>query len=194
MTPQLIPPYQFDVVIHPFRYCIFRLETLQNQGDSGEDAGFAAFLGGRPRRADPELNRWLDAIRNHVGAGRALQRVHVVIEPLTDYLRWKLSWGCAQSAGAGEDIRVIPLAVGQRWPDDIPQRDFWLFDASELYDMHYDLDGRWLGVEHVTDPARIVAACRWRAAALHRAVPWRRYVTLRPQLTQQLPEELLPRS
>jgi len=117
-----------------------------------------------------------------------------VVEPLTDYMRWELSWGYALNVAAGEDIGVVGVPVGQHWPEGIPQRDFWLFDAIELYDMHYDPDGMWLGVEHVTDPARIAAACRWREAALHHAVPWLRYVSVRPGLTRHLTEELLPKS
>jgi hypothetical protein len=66
-------------------------------------------------------------------------------------------------------VRVLDLTDG--WPDDIPRTDFHLFDNSDLYDAHYTEDGTWLGVERVTDPARIVQACRWRAAAWHRAEP-----------------------
>jgi hypothetical protein len=73
----------------------------------------------------------------------------------------------------------------------VPRRDFWLFDARELYDMHYDTSGMRLGVELVTDPARIAAACHWREAALHHAVPWRQYIQARPHLAVHLTEETL---
>ncbi|MGH3904868.1 MAG: DUF6879 family protein [Pseudonocardiaceae bacterium] len=192
MITQLIQPHQFNVTTHPFRYSTFRLETLQNYGGSGEDAELAAFRAGQPRPADSELDRWLEAIRDHVSAGRVLHRVHVVIEPLTDYLGWELSWGYALNVAAGEDIRIIPVPAEETWPEDIPERDFWLFDASELYDMHYDPDGIWVGVEHITDPSRIVAACRWRDAALHHALPWQQYVSTKPRLAQHLTEEYLP--
>lgn len=169
MPAQLIPPHEFSVITHPFRYSAFRLEALQDYGGSGEDAELAAFLAGQPRPPRPEHDQWAEVIRGHVHEGRILQRVHVVTEPLTDYIRWELSWGYAPSVEAGEDVRVIAVPAGQQWPHDVQQRDFWLFDASELYDMHYDQDGMWLGVEQVTDPGRIVAACRWREAALHLA-------------------------
>jgi hypothetical protein len=55
-----------------------------------------------------------------------------------------------------------------------------------LYLMHYGPDGTWLGAEHVTDPARIVEACRWRDAALYRATPWRTYVASHPDLKRYL--------
>jgi hypothetical protein len=42
-------------------------------------------------------------------AGRTQQRVHVVTEPLTDYLAYELTWEYGLHAAAGEDIRIIPL-------------------------------------------------------------------------------------
>jgi len=76
--------------------------------------------------------------------------------------------------------------AGDEWPDDLPQSDFWLFDSSVLYAMHYEPDGTWLGAEPVSDPDRIVAACRWRDAALYHAMPWREYIASRPDLKRYL--------
>lgn len=69
---------------------------------------------------------------------------------------------------------------------DVPQHDYWLFDSAGLYDMHYDNDGVWLGAEHVTEPVKIVDACRWRDAALLLGVPWATYVRSNSQLAQHL--------
>lgn len=192
MNARLIPPDEFSVPSHRFRYSAFRLETLQDYAGSGEDTEVAAFLGGLPRPPlDAEHEQWASALADHRRGGRVVQRVHVVIEPPSDYARWELTWGYAPSVEAGEDIRVIPVSQGHPWPLDVPRRDFWLFDARELYDMHYASDGMWLGVEPVTDPARIAAACHWRDAALHHAVPWRRYIRTRPHLAAHVTEETL---
>ena len=51
---------------------------------------FAAFLRGEPiddRRPGP----WQAMIREHVAAGRELARVHVIEEPLSDYIRYELA-------------------------------------------------------------------------------------------------------
>lgn len=187
MSAPLIPPHEFSVPAHRFRYSAFRLETLQDYGGSGEDEEIAAFLTGQPRPPlDPEHEQWASVLAAHRRAGRIVQRVHVVTEPISDYARWELTWGYAPSVEAGEDIRIVPVREGEGWPLDVPRRDFWLFDARELYDMHYDPDGMWLGVELVTDPARVAAACHWRDAALHHAVPWRQYMQARPQLAAHL--------
>ncbi|MGH3937593.1 MAG: DUF6879 family protein [Pseudonocardiaceae bacterium] len=56
-------------------------------------------------------------------AGKAVQRVQVVLEPLTDYLRFELTWGYEPNVAAGEDVRIIPVGQGGSWPDDVPQHD-----------------------------------------------------------------------
>ena len=69
-----------------------------------------------------------------------MQRVHVVVEPLTAYLRYELAW--SYTPEAGEDIRIIPVQTGQ-WPAGLPGLggDFWLFDSARLLRMHYDPAG-----------------------------------------------------
>jgi len=192
MSARLIPPDEFHVPTHRFRYSAFRLETLQDYAGSGEDAAIAAFLAGAPRPLlDPEHEQWASVLREHLRDGRVVQRVHVVTEPPSDYARWELTWGYAPSVEAGEDIRIVPVPEGRPWPLDVPRQDFWLFDARELYDMYYDTDGMWLGVELVTDPARVAEACHWRDAALYHSVPWRRYIQTRPHLAAHLTEETL---
>jgi hypothetical protein len=124
------------------------------------------------------------------GDGRTMQRVHVVIEPLTDYLRFEVAWSYAHSVAAGEDVRIIPLAEGEGWPPDVPVRDFWLFDDTELFDMRYDTDGAWVGVVHLTNPDAAVVACQQRAAALSHGQPWAAYVRERPELAQRVPTAL----
>lgn len=186
---ELIPPGapEFTERFRRFRYSAFRLETLSSYGNSGEDADFEAFVNGRPKPPNPDHEQWQEIVSANTAAGRTMQRVHVVTEPLTDYLRLELTWGYGPNAAAGEDIRIIPVREGEQWPVDVPEAtDFWLFDSRELLVMAYAEDGTWLGVDRVTDPGRIVLACHWRDAALHQAVPWTRYVSARPDLARHV--------
>lgn len=173
--------------LRTFRYSAFRLETLQVYRGSGEDAAIAAFQAGYSAPPDdPEQTEWEAMIRAHRAAGRIMQRVHVVTEPVSDYMRFELTWAYAPNVAAGEDVRIVPAAADQ-WPHDLPRRDFWLFDSCELFDARYTDDGTWLGVEQVSEPARIVEACRWRDAALHHAQPWADYLRAHPALAARLP-------
>lgn len=181
MATELIAPGEFNVITRPFDRWAFRLETLQDYGGSGEDPQLAAFLAGKPQPPSLEYEQWAATVRAHRAAGRVVQRVHVVIEPLSDYIRWEISWGYSAGVDAGEDVRIIPVRDGD-WPNPIPRQDFWLFDATDLYDMHYTSAGMWLGVELVTDQDRIDQARMWRHLALSRAVPLRQYIAAHPEL------------
>lgn len=158
-----------------FRYSLFRLEALQSYGGSGEEEARAAFEAGQRIPLSPALRRWIQMLRQRVGSGCAVQRVHVVTSPLTDYMRFELV-SYAPNVEAGEDVRIIRVPTGGQWPQDVPSEDFWLIDSSELWSQRYDQHGTWLGVDLVTDPARIVQACHARDAALHQSMPWADYL------------------
>jgi hypothetical protein len=178
---------EFDARFRQFRSSVFRLETLQVYRGSGEDDALAAFQAGLAEPPeDPEQTDWEEMIRENLRAGRVMQRVHVVCEPFTPYMRFELTWAYAPNVAAGEDIRVIPVREHE-WPPEIPRQDFWLFDDVDLFAAHYAEDGMWLGVEAVDDLAQVDAAREWRDTALRLAVPWREYVARRPELVARIP-------
>lgn len=158
-----------------FRYSLFRLETLQVYGGSGEEESFAAFQAGLPIPLTPDLREWTQMLRQRVSSGCVVQRVHVVTSPLTDYIRFELA-SYAPNVQAGEDVRIIPVPGGGSWPQDVPHNDFWLIDSSELWGQRYDQEGTWLGTELIDNPGEIVEACYARDAALHHSVPWVDYL------------------
>lgn len=179
-----LPPYasEFSGWFSRFRFSCFRLETLRIYAGSEEDASLAAFLSGQWPPPDAERQDWTRLVRAATQSGRSMQRVHVVTEPLNDYLRFEIGWSYPQSVAAGENVSILPLVDAAQWPADIPREDFWLFDSTELFTMVYDGDGLWLGADCVTDPARVVAACRARDAAVHLSQPWAEFVRERPEL------------
>jgi hypothetical protein len=156
-----------------FEHTAYRLETLQEYRVDGEAEPLRQFLAGETPPHTPGKERWLGRIRSAVAAGRVMQRVHIVTEPLSDYLRYELGWSYAPNVVAGEDIRIIPVAAGE-WPPDLPRHDYWLFDSRTLARMQYD-QGRLMAAELVTDPADIARACAWRDVALDTAVPYTDY-------------------
>jgi hypothetical protein len=184
---RLLRGEEFDARFRRFRSSVFRLETLQVYRGSGEEDAIAAFQSGLAEPPDdPEQADWEEMIRANLRAGRVMQRVHVVVEPLSPYMRFELTWAYAPNAAAGEDIRIIPVRENE-WPPELPRQDFWLFDDIELFAAHYADDGMWLGVEPVTDPAQVEVARRLRDVALRLARPWREYMAARPELAARIP-------
>src|SRR5699024_10718762 len=61
-------------------------------------------------------------------------RVRIVRQPLTDYQRYQFAWGIPGNIAAGEDIRVLDLTESDL---EIPDFDFWLFDATRVVRLSY---------------------------------------------------------
>ena len=154
-----------------FGHSAWRLELLDWYTSPATEKRLARFLAGEQVTAE-ERAPWLSMLRRDRGAGKTIGRVHVIREPLTDYLRYELA--CYQSSfAAGEDIRILPadLAAGL----DLPGFDFWLFDAGQpgarVAVNVYGERGAWLHAEIITDPGFVADCCRWRDAAMSRAIP-----------------------
>jgi hypothetical protein len=145
----------------------FRLETLQRYDAAYERDDFAAFLRGEPITNDP--GPWQAMIREHVAAGRDLVRVHVVEEPLSDYIRYELA-AYVPNVDAGEQVRLIPVQRGT-WPADVPRHDYWLFDDNRLWLMDYNPAGAFEAAKLVDDPSAIEQHRRWRDTAIASSIP-----------------------
>jgi hypothetical protein len=150
-----------------FEHTCFRLETLQWYEEPAEADALDSFLAGQEPAVYLDKKTWLEFVRAAVAAGKVMQRVHVVSEPLTNYLRFEIGWSYELNAAAGEDIRISLAAAA------LPRTDYWLFDSRALARMRYDAGGRLATVELDNDPAAVVQAGYWRDVALHLAMPLR---------------------
>ncbi|GAA3734637.1 DUF6879 family protein [Salinactinospora qingdaonensis] len=156
-----------------FRFSAFRLETLQRYESEDEREPFRRFLGGEIERSSI-LKEWQAEIREGIGNGRTYSRVHVVTEPLSDYVRFECAWAYRSNVTAGENIRILAVEEGE-WPDELPRLDYWLFDSRRLLVMNYTAEGALLTTELVDDPDSVAAACAWRDRAVHLSIPYHEY-------------------
>jgi hypothetical protein len=152
----------------------FRLETLQVYREAEEDEPRRQFDAGQPVGDDPGTAQWVHWLTEGKAAGKTVARVHVLIEPLSEYARFELAY-YRPGLAAGEDIRVIPVRAGE-WPEGLPGPggDFWLFTDADgparVVLMEYDDDGSLTGGWLSADPADIRQAVRWRDTAMGAAV------------------------
>lgn len=166
---------EFNRLFLDFQYTCYRLEALQQYGVSYEKDEFSQFLAGETRGVFPGIAGWIDGtVSKAVSAGKHLYRVHVVEEPLSDYVRFECAWSYEHTVAAGEDVRILPVPKGE-WPSGLPHYDYWLFDSSLLVAMYYDEHGTFLSAEMVDEPAEIVKANYWRDMAVAMAVPYRTF-------------------
>jgi hypothetical protein len=173
-TSKLVDPDspEFLSLFHTFRYSAFRLETLDRYDVPVEEEAVRRFL--TSGEVDTTwVQQWLDIVSQATAAGKRMQRVHIMSEPPTDYMRYELAY-YPFTVAAGEDVRLLPRADTVKL--DLPGRDFWLFDSSNAALLRLDKEGKFYGVELSNDPRVIARCCFWRDVALHHAVPFGRYV------------------
>lgn len=145
----------------------FRLETLQVYSVDYEREEYERFLD--TGTIDRAPGAWQHMIRRLVDSGRSLRRVHVIGEPLTDYLRYELE-AYRHNSAAGEDVRVVPTPL-PRWPAGLPQGvDYWLFDDRQVWDMHYDDEGRFLRATRSASASHLDQCRQWRDAAIAQSI------------------------
>lgn len=169
---------EFNRLFRDFRYTAYRLETLQQYDVSYEQDEFARFLAGESRGEFPGIAAWCDTVRGAVSAGKRMHRVHVVTEPLSDYVRFECGWAYEHTVEAGEDVRLVVASISA-WPVALPHYDYWLFDSSQLVAMYYDEDGRFVSGELINEPEKVVQANLWRDAAVSASIPYRTFAAQR---------------
>ena len=161
----------FDSV---FRRSAFRLELLDRYVAANEVEPLRRFRSGEPQ--DPSWREpWAHYVRASLRDGKQMARVHVVDEPLNEYLEFELTCGYPSSVAAGEDVRIRPrhtLPPYLRLPD----RDFWLFDDRDAVVMIYDEAGNFLGAEVTSDPADVGHYRQARDDLMEDAVPLADYL------------------
>ncbi|MCD0450445.1 hypothetical protein LO762_14780 [Actinocorallia sp. API 0066] len=154
-----------------FKESAFRLELHQVYTMPDEQEEFERFKAGEKPPKDLHYP-WLDKVANAARTGRTIQRVHVVEQPLSDYLKYEFEWGYAFNVRSGEDIRILDL-TGKPNPG-LPDHDFWMFDEESVVRMLYRPDGTQIGRELIGKPD-IEMYRRYRDVALHGAVPFLEY-------------------
>lgn len=156
---------KFNRLFRDFQYTAYRLEALQCYDVSYEQDEFGRFLAGESRGVFPGISEWIDGtVAKAVENGKHVHRVHVVEEPLSDYVRFECAWSYEHTVAAGEDVRIISVPRGV-WPD-LPHFDYWLFDSSLLVAMRYDHESAFVSAEIIDDPHQIVQANYWRDLAV----------------------------
>jgi hypothetical protein len=141
----------FGALFEWFERSAFRVEARDRYDVDEERAAFARFLQGRalvPRNAatDP----WLALLAAARAAGRRIERVRIVGEPLTDYTRFEFA-AYRENIAVGEKVRVVPRTTltdaDQGWASE----DFWIFDDRLVVVLNYDNEGRFLGADQAPD-------------------------------------------
>lgn len=156
---------EFGALFDRFERSAFRVEARDHYDVDDEREAFAAFLKGQPPPPrTPENAPWLSLVAAHTEAGRLIERVRLVTEPLSDYTRFEFA-AYRENIAAGERVRVLPRAALRDADRSWASQDFWIFDDELVVVLSYDDEGRFLAVHQPSDPGPYLAA-KQRALSL----------------------------
>jgi hypothetical protein len=170
-TGDIDPAWFLDHFTELFEHTSYRLEALDYYDDPGEREALRGFRDGRPV---PRNQWWIDFIRQARREGKVMSRVHVVSEPLSEYMEFEIAAYQANGYSAGEDVRILPRTQAAEI-DGVP--DYWLMDSRLALLMSYDGGGVLVRVEATTNQRTVTDCCRWRdlaASAVTAAWRWQR--------------------
>ncbi|MER6380698.1 DUF6879 family protein [Streptomyces sp. NPDC001127] len=148
----------------------WRLETLPVYQVPQEEEAVRRFLAGEPVTREA-TQPWFDRVKAFVASDRSVGRVHIVAQPLSDYLRFEFEH-YRHNVEAGEAIRILDVTNRPNPLDGV--QDFWMFDRSRIVLMNYEPDGTQISrevYEGASEPYR-----EYQRIALAESVPFEEYV------------------
>ncbi|MCP2252373.1 hypothetical protein LY13_001112 [Prauserella aidingensis] len=124
---------------------------------------------------DPEADRsWIDYVQRLRARGIPFQRVRVLTDPLTEYLRCQLDVSYMNVDQAGEDIRWVEAATAREL--DMPDYDYYVIDNVLVAQLVFADDGQLGGVRLCRDEDVLQQHRRWRDVIWPYAIPHQEYI------------------
>jgi hypothetical protein len=143
------------------------VQTLPSYEVVTDGGDFAAYVQGLPGPSSPDREPFFTQLREERAKGMVWRDLTVVNGPLTDYQRYGFDWVCADAVEAGQDIRVLDVAVTPAAAVLLRLGDFWVIE-DEVALVKYDDEYRFLGAVEVEAQGRhgyiAVAEMAWQLA------------------------------
>jgi hypothetical protein len=132
-----------------FKDNAFRLEMLPEYFEPSEQPYFRLYCSGDSVCPEEFNSEWVEIIKSAALRGASFDRVRVPPNDPNDYYNFEVIWGYRKSVSAGENILSLSFDKVKESLIDLPLVDFWLFDSSDCFLMHYDVIGQFMGVSRV---------------------------------------------
>ncbi|MQA11455.1 MAG: hypothetical protein GEU98_23460 [Pseudonocardiaceae bacterium] len=153
----LVQPDELGALLGAVRRSSWRWECQGNYAVDGED--LRRWLAGEPTVETDDDRAWVDYVRRLHTAGIPFERVRMLTEPLTDYLRWMLDT-TDRNVDAGEDIRWIEQRLAVELG--MPGYDFYILDDERVVIMRFDDTAALTVLEVVEDRDTLARHRAWR--------------------------------
>ncbi|MFC0438739.1 DUF6879 family protein [Kutzneria buriramensis] len=163
----------FQALVTGFERSAWRLE-IQGWYDEPDEGELVAqwLADGDPAPTLTWFADWPAWIAEQGRAGKRFERVRVLTDPLTDYLRWQLDVITEPAIAAGEDIRVLPAAAAADL--ELGGQDFYILDDRQVAVLDFD-GGQVIGARLLDSAADMATFRAIRATAWDHAERFREY-------------------
>lgn len=150
---------------------LLRIQTLARYVSVSDGDDFERYLRGEAEPNAPHKRAWLDRLASDAEHGRIRRNVHIVEEPLSDYLRYQFEWCYTFNVAAGQDVCVLDTSSSPAAAHLAAGGDFAVLEGIDVARNNYRPDGTFRGaVQAQADAAAALAALA--EAALVMAVPF----------------------
>ena len=150
---------------------LLRVQTRDLYAVASDGEDFRRYVEGLRFEPSQARQDWAAKLRVDADSGQVRRNVHVVVEPLSQYLAFQFEWGYQYNAAAGQDIRILVADSGPAAAHLMQVGDFTVVEHKDVVCNRYSDDGRFLGaVQASSDAAQVHAALA--ELAWERAVPF----------------------
>jgi hypothetical protein len=149
------------------------------QGDyQVDEAKLQRWRAGLPFEETRASLKWHAYVRDLRQRGIPFERVRMLTEPLTEYLRWMLGV-TYRNINAGEDIRWITESRARALK--MPDYDFYIIDDERVAIMRFDADKVLVDLEVVHDASTLATHQAYRDTVWPLAIRHNDYLAMRAE-------------
>ncbi|MEV0734234.1 DUF6879 family protein [Polymorphospora sp. NPDC050346] len=162
---------EFSLLFESCESSAFRFEAQSFYRSNVETVALAQFLNGE--QVDLEwLQEWLSVVRGLTRGGRVMQRVRIIGDPPSSYLRFSL-FITPHLIAAGDDIRYLSEVRADSLG--IELQDFWLFDNKRVAAFSFDRSGDLEGITLIQDEMRVEKYIKLRSILMDNSLTFKEY-------------------
>lgn len=128
-----------------FKKSAKRLELLQEYRIEGDEWDtFTKFQEGQATPIYAELAEWMEMLDAWQKDGKEVERIRVVENPLTNYLKYEIELGYIPGALHGQKVNFVSKQKFEEISRGSIHTDFWIFDDEIVFELLYDSRGAFL--------------------------------------------------
>ena len=119
-----------------------RLEVLQEYYiEGGELKQYNNYCECKRVEELDDLKEWNEFIRQSTEQGKIIERIRVLKNPVSSYLKYEIEHGFVPSQEYGQKVRFVSESIYKKLNKSAIKNEFWIFDDEVIFEMVYSKKG-----------------------------------------------------